>query len=244
MYRLGAHLKEGGFHYVPSVLVELERYAKLPITARLVVRDLFLIAHRVSSPRFYAKESTLRKMLHLDRKTLRAALTALVVAGLLQLKAANRGEPWEFWLRNPTTGALLPEQDGRATPTFNGVSKGRWSQTMAIAERRQTATQSREQPKRKAPEQPTASPTRSDHASLPPVVPLQIPARTKRLCHIPNHKTIHYRLDGSEVCGDCHPTGITVPPSAGFSEPHKSPTPVTPQLHRNSVSRRGNFSPL
>ena len=200
----------------------------MPISARLVLIGLYEIAHRVSSPRFYAKESTLRALFCLDRKTLQTALVAIVKARQLRHTPGAKGNPSEFWLYNPTTGFLFPEQDGRATPTYNGVSRGKRAQAAAIAERPQTAKPRQEQPIRIAAEQPTATETRIDCDALPATAPQQIQARPKRLCHIPSHTTIHYRLDGSELCGDCHPTGITVPPSAGFSEPHKSPMPFTP----------------
>jgi Bacterial regulatory proteins, gntR family len=192
------------------------------------VRDLFFIAHRVSSPRFYAKESTLRKFFNVDRKTLRAALNVLKSVGLLQAREGKRGGPWEFWLFNPTTGLLLPEQDGRATPTYNGVLKGKGAQTAAIPERVPSAKRSREQATRTAPAQPTVAAGWKGCDPQIATAQTQVPANPKHLCDIPGHEAIHYRTDGSPLCGDCHPTGITVPPSTGFSEPHKSPMPLTP----------------
>jgi hypothetical protein len=229
VYRLGTHFKEGGFYGVPCALTESERYANLPITARLVVRDLFFIAHRVSSPRFYAKESTLWKLLNLDRKTLRAALNAIERAGLLGHTAGANGDLSEFWLYNPTTGALLPEQDGRATPTYNGVLKGKRAQTAAIPERLPIVKQSQKLQAQPEPGQSKARVTASRSDISHAISETQPPsASTERLCPFSSHSTVHYRLDGSPVCGICHPTGITVPPSAGFSEPHKSPMPFTP----------------
>lgn len=210
MYQLGPHLKEGGFFGVPCVLIESKHHAKLPITARLVLIGLYQIAHRVSSPHFHAKESTLRTLFVVDRKTLRTALAALVKAEQLRHTAGTRGDPAEFWLYNPTTGELLPEHEGRATPTYNGVSKGSVTQLAPIAESSQTCTQTQAQPTQTEPPRRTiaAIPTRRDIPTRL-IGPPPVPVRSGRLCNVPGHTTIHYRPDGSELCGTCHPTGIT-----------------------------------
>lgn len=212
MYRLGDHLKEGGFFGAPCLLVESERYVKLPITARLVARDLYCIVHRVSSPRFHAKESALEKLLNLDRKTLRSALVAIEGAGLLQLIRGARGEPSEFWLRNPITGLLLPEQEGRATPTFNGAPKGKRTRLEAIAKEPQTLNQSQTQLMRLEPTLPMgAMPESRSEVSIATSEPQQIPAHPDRICSVHGNVLVHYRTDGSPLCGVCHPTGITAP---------------------------------
>jgi hypothetical protein len=218
VYQLGPYLKEGGFFGVPCLLVESERYARLPIAARLVARDLYFIVHRVSSPRFYAKKSTLQILLNIDRKTLRDALFAIEEAGLLRLTARARGEPSEFWLCNPVTGLLFPEEDGRATPTYNGAPKGKRTRLEVIAKKSRIPNLSQTRPTRLEPIQATGPmPESRSDSVIASGEPQQNPGRSERLCSVAGHEVIHYREDGSPLCGICHPTGIMAPaPNAVF----------------------------
>jgi hypothetical protein len=229
LYQLGPHLKQGGFFGVPCSLVALERYAKLPITARLVAGDLYYIVHRVSSPRFRAKESTLECLFNLDRKTLRSALAAIERVGLLRLTAGARGELSEFWLCNPITGLLYPEEEGRATPTYNGAPKGKRTRLEAIAKKSQILNQSPTRPTRLEPIQPKTAATASPSGdSLAISEPPQAPVQSEPVCNIHGDAVIHYRADGSPLCGICHPTGNTVPGSDGAIQALASSRPFRP----------------
>jgi len=229
LYQLGPHLKQGGFFGVPCSLVASERYAKLPITARLVASDLYYIVHRLSSPRFRAKESRLESLFNLDRKTLRSALAAIERVGLLRLTAGARGELSEFWLCNPITGLLYPEEEGRATPAYNGASKGKRTRLEAIAKESQTLNQCQTRPTRLGPIQPKTAVSASPNGdSLAISEPPQIPVQSDPLCNIHGDVVVHYRADGSHVCGICHPTGNTVPSSDGAIQALASSSPFRP----------------
>jgi hypothetical protein len=229
VYFLGSHLSEGGFYGVPCLLVESERYARLPMAARLLSRDLYFIMHRVSSPRFYARKSTLQKLLNIDRKTLRDALTPMVRVGLLQLTAGTRGEPSEFWLRNPITGLLFPEEERRATPTYNGTPKGKSTRLEAIGKKSRTPNQGKTRPTRLEPIQPKTAVSASPSGdSLVTSEPPQIPAQRERVCGIHGNAVIHYRTDGSPLCGICHPTGKAVPGSDAATQALASSKPFRP----------------
>lgn len=217
MYRLGNYLKEGGFFSVPCLLAESERYASMTASSRLVAHLLWCVAHRVSSPRFYAKETTLHREFRRDPKTVRKALAELEKARLLRKVPGNRGVGLsELWLCHPVSGEPFPEEDGRATPTFHGFSK---------AKRAATGTPARQAPCRECERQErpkgrritidSADPERVVSSATGPSEEIQSQpnsAQAERHCHIRKHNLVHYRPDGSSVCGDCHPTGITQPP--------------------------------
>jgi hypothetical protein len=175
---------------------------------------LYQVMHRVSSSRFRASESTLAREFGLDPKTVRASLAALERVNLLRkTPGKSAGLPSEIWLTNPETGAPFPEPTDRHIPTFRSFSKS--ERTLTTAETKTTGTvasgraekmqplqspQRREKPR---PSSPIEKPTSSVSADAP---------GREVVCTIPSHSQIHYRADGSPLCGDCHPTGITEPP--------------------------------
>jgi hypothetical protein len=178
---------------------------------------LYSVVHRVSSPRFFAKDSTLAAAFDLDIKTFRKAIKNLIGCRLLRsTPAARGGKLSEYWLCHPVTGEPLPEEAGRATPTFNGF------RTLAMAaEQKATSSSATSQgvphideggvAKRRVPT------TRGNGSGIVSTQPYETPQPTAKganpLCRIAGHNLVHYRKDGSPICGNCHPTGKTEPPS-------------------------------
>lgn len=222
MYRIGHYLKEGGYYSVPCLLVEAPHLRD--ITARLVAVMLYYVAHRVSSPHFFAKDSTLAAAFQVDPKTFRKAIANLIRCRLLRSIPATRGGKLsEYWLCHSVSGEPLPEEAGRATPTFNGFRKAARAADQKVP--RDSAT-SPARPvdvqglaKKRFPE------STSNGTKLISPEPYQAtrsdPDRTNPPCHIAVHDQVHYREDDSRVCGDCHPTGRTQPPST-----NKASTPL------------------
>lgn len=210
MYKLGDHLKRRGFFGIPCIIAERKELHALPSSARLTLFLLYQVAHRVSSPRFRANETTLAKEVGHDPKTLRSSLAVLGQARQLR-KTAGKGRnlPSEIWLTNPETGVPFPVPKDLSVPTFRGFSK---------AER--TGGTEPETERTAAKKHPRAAPAPQQTAKSVPAVLAERPASSlsvgapepERLCNIPGHHVVNCRADGSKFCGQCHPTGISEPP--------------------------------
>lgn len=211
MYLLGDHLKKSGFFGSPCIIAERNEYHPLPSSARLMLFYLYQVAHRLSSPRFLATESTLARAFGLDPKTIRVSLLALQRVDLLRKTPGKTGSsPSEIWLTNPETSSPFPVPEDLPIRTFKGFSKPETHRVTAEPERTLKAVRTQME-KTETLETPRYA-LRDSFPSTSEKEPSSVAPRASEpeiLCNIPSHRTIHYRRDGSPVCGDCHPTRIT-----------------------------------
>ena len=221
MYRFGDQLKERGFFSSPCVIAERKEYQRLSSSARLVLFYLYQVAHRVSSPRFRASESTFAREFGLDAKTVRTSLVALEQALLLRKTAGKSASvPSEIWLTNPETGVPFPVPEDSPVPTFKSFSKA--ERTRATSETRHISVISHprtEETQASRPPQQMATARPVSLVEKPPSSMTTGASGPEKICPIRGHSQIHYRPDGSALCGVCHPTGITEPPRKNFSQP-------------------------
>jgi len=195
---------------LPCAVVEDERCADLSPSARAVYDSLWYVVHRVSSPRFCVKEVVLQRVVKRDPKTMRTAVKELVNRRLLTRVARRPGVALsEYWLHNPSTGFPLPEDEGKPTPTFNGFSKRRQSAKAMLPVKRSKKSAGKE----------THESATEKELSLTALQSVKETARSEAICYIRGHSLTHYRKDGYPLCGICHLTGITEPPSSSVPVP-------------------------
>jgi hypothetical protein len=216
VYQLAEHVREhGGFFSVPFALRQGERFRALPYSARFVAFHLYAVMHRVSSPRFRASERTLAREFGMDAKTLRKAFGAIEDAQLLRRTPGKSASvPTEYWLLNPGTHCEFPVVENRGIPTFTGFSSPRGKRTKTISDGDHDSGVA------------FAAQTPPAESALNPAATVDKPEFSMRtgdfergVCSLHGHTAINHRPDGSALCGDCHPTGITEPPRKTVAQP-------------------------
>jgi hypothetical protein len=189
-----------GIFSIPHALIDSGALSELSPAACKMLVFLYAAMNSRSAPCIRISGKQLSGGLEMDSKTIRAARRELESKNAIRCeRAAKAGAPYELHLVNLETGEPFPPENER--PKIADYKPRKSKSSLTVPENADSPVRVRTPTLAKVgllpaqEESPLRGATPEDAVSH----------AVERVCHIHGNRNVWHRVDGSPVCGICHP---------------------------------------